>query len=246
MKFFGGSSSSNTNNSTNNKKTSSKKQTPTIGPNDRQDSTNFPHSEPVSPSKPTTTTKSSTKRSSRPNSHVEPTPKSPLRANRLSRHATEPSISSRKAKFDPHTHPLNLPPEERKRLSELSQSAMSGSNSMDIDREVPNGGPSTPPPQNSSSQSNFSVPVANGTTNGAANGAANGDGPRDPPTPPPHKSNPSSPVPTPQEDAESYKAAGNRFFKDKNYSKAIEQYSKGMRHIVLCNHHRQVLIVLLL
>jgi hypothetical protein len=50
------------------------------------------------------------------------------------------------------------------------------------------------------------------------------------PAPPPHKSNPSSPIPSPLEDAESCKTAGNRLFKEKNYAKAIEQYSKGMRH----------------
>ena len=93
---------------------------------------------------------------------------------------------------------------------------------MDIDREPVNGSPaaSTPPPQNPSAQTNFSVPITNGHTRDQA------------PTPPPHKSNPSSPVPTQEDDAESYKAAGNRFLKDRNYTKAIEQYSKGM---ILCS-----------
>lgn len=91
---------------------------------------------------------------------------------------------------------------------------------MDIDREPVNGGASSPPPQSdkSSAQANFSVPIPNG-----ANGTTNGDAP----APPPHGSNPSSPTPTAKDDAEAYKAAGNRLFKEKNYDKAIEQYTKG-------------------
>lgn len=89
---------------------------------------------------------------------------------------------------------------------------------MDIDREPVNGAssPASQPQSNPSAQANFSVPIPNGTHH------------NDAPAPPPHRSNPSSPVPTALDDAEAYKAAGNRFFKDKNYTKAIEQYSKGM------------------
>jgi DnaJ family protein C protein 7 len=94
---------------------------------------------------------------------------------------------------------------------------------MDIDPEPPasNGtsnGTSTPPPA-ASAQTNFAVPIPNGTTHDQEEAA---------PAPPPHKSNPSSPQPTPADEAEAYKAAGNRFFKEKNYTKAIEQYSKGI------------------
>lgn len=89
---------------------------------------------------------------------------------------------------------------------------MSGRNSMDIDQEPVNGAS----PQTPKKQTNFSVPIPNGSSHDGA------------PAPPPHRSNPSSPIPTPEEDAESYKAAGNRFFKEKNYSKAIEQYSKAV------------------
>jgi DnaJ family protein C protein 7 len=92
------------------------------------------------------------------------------------------------------------------------------SDQMDIDREPVNGAssPASRSQNNSSAQTNFSVPITNGNHHSEA------------PAPPPHRSNPSSPVPTPQDDAESYKAAGNKFFKEKNYTKAIEQYSKGM------------------
>lgn len=211
MKFFGGS-----------KKPNLKKPYEDESPDDRDDFPH-PHTEPSSPAKSPTKspTKSPSKRSSRPASYVEPKP-SRSSSSRLSRHSTDPGhSSSRRSKVDPNTHPLNLPPEERKRLSALATSAMNGRNSssMDIDREPVNG-TSTPPPQNA--QANFSVPIPNGT--GKRDGA---------PTPPPHKSNPSSPTPTPLEDAESYKAAGNRFFKERNYTKAIEQYSKGM-HCCIC------------
>lgn len=101
-------------------------------------------------------------------------------------------------------------------------SGSNNSNSMDIDSEPATNGAaqassSGSPKNNASAQANFSVPIPNGTSGG--DGA---------PAPPPHKPNPSSPVTTAEEDAESYKAAGNRHFKEKNYPKAIEQYSKGM------------------
>lgn len=73
----------------------------------------------------------------------------------------------------------------------------------------------SPKPQSTPS---FTVPVANGV-----HGSAKDDAP----VPPPHKSSPASPVSTPVDEAEAYKAAGNKFFKDKEYKKAIEQYSKG-------------------
>lgn len=221
MKFFGGSS---------NKKPSTKKQNSSSSSasrdyyafEDPRDS-HHPRSEPSSPTK--SSAKSPAKKSSSSNrnsSHLDSGGHTKSKTSRLSRHSTDPgSSSSRRSKFDPDTHPLNLPPEERRRLSSLAQSAMSGSNSMDIDREPVNGGASSPPPQNdkSSAQANFSVPISNGT-----NGHTNGDAP----APPPHGSNPSSPTPTSKDDAEAYKAAGNRLFKEKNYAKAIEQYTKGM------------------
>ena len=192
------------------KKPSSKKHpsTPSVDV-DRDDSHRL-RSEPPSPQK--SSPKSSPKKSSRPSSRIDT--KSSSRPSRGSRHSTDPGSSSRRSKIDPDTHPLNLPPDERKRLSELSNSAMSDHNSMDIDQEPVDSAPSTPP-QTSSAQTNFAVPIPNGTTH------------EDVPAPPPHRSNPSSPAPNPEEDAEAYKAAGNRFFKEKNYGKAIEQYSKG-------------------
>ena len=91
---------------------------------------------------------------------------------------------------------------------------------MDIDSEPQNGTPTSPQPQ-SNMPGAFEPPKTNGTN-------VNGEGP----APPPHKSNPTSPVPaaapTPEE-AEAFKAAGNKFYKAKEYKKAIEEYTKGVQ-----------------
>ncbi|KAH6606837.1 dnaj domain containing, partial [Trichoderma cornu-damae] len=194
-----------------------------------------PTPKPPPPPPPPSSSSSSTspaKKSSRPASHHKDAKSSSAsRSSRLSRHSTDAGFSPssrRGSKYDPDTHPLNLPPEERerKRLSAMSSASLNR-NSMDVDPQPVNGAASPPPPPKSSSnpsaQKNFAVPIPNGSM--TPNGSMDND---EAPTPPPHKSNPSSPIPTPVEDAESYKTAGNRFFKEKNYSKAIEQYSKAV------------------
>lgn len=102
------------------------------------------------------------------------------------------------------------------------------SDPMDIDTDAQNGAgaPSaTSPPPQASMPGAFEVPKVNGNVSGSA--SPNGDAP---PAPPPHKSNPTSPVnvaPTPEE-AEAFKLAGNKFYKNKEYRKAIDEYTKGM------------------
>jgi DnaJ family protein C protein 7 len=199
---------------------------------------------PASPTK--SPTKSSTSRSpskkaaaQRPESPSSREAKSsqPRSSRSFARHSSDTSSSSRKQKkIDPDTHPLNLPPEQRKRLSALS--AMSDRNSMDVDKEPVNGGtPSSPPPQphpqaqsspqkkpSAPTQSNsFMVPVTNGQ-DASVNGAAA----ERVPTPPPHRSQPSSPVQNAAEEAESLKNEGNKFFKMKDYARAIDFYSKAV------------------
>lgn len=167
-------------------------------------------------------------------------PASPGRAqrdqpkSRSSRSFGRHSTDARRGKADLNTHPLNLPPDEIKRLSALS--AMSDRNSfdkMDVDKEnaaQPSSSssshpsssarpPSSPPPPQP--QKSFSVPI-NSPTNGAKP-EANGEGP----APPPHRSNPSSPVPSDAEQAENYKSLGNKSFKERQYKKAIKEYSQG-------------------
>jgi DnaJ family protein C protein 7 len=46
------------------------------------------------------------------------------------------------------------------------------------------------------------------------------------PTPPPHQPNSSS-----ADEADSFKLAGNKFFKDGNYYRAIQEYNKGMHFL---------------
>lgn len=93
---------------------------------------------------------------------------------------------------------------------------------MDVDREPSAAPPSSPPAQQSQSN-NFTVPVSS-PTNGRKTPPTNGDGP----VPPPHRSNPSSPVRSTADEAEEFKNAGNKYFKEKDYKNAIVQYSKGM------------------
>ncbi|TVY56005.1 DnaJ-like protein subfamily C member 7-like protein, partial [Lachnellula suecica] len=100
---------------------------------------------------------------------------------------------------------------------------------MDIDSETPSAAPSSPPPQAAKMPGGFDTPKTNGAgANANANGtSANGEGP----VPPPHRSNPASPVaaaaPTPEE-AEAFKNAGNKYYKAKEYKKAIEEYTKAV------------------
>lgn len=109
---------------------------------------------------------------------------------------------------------------------------------MDVESDGQNASPTSPPLQtsvNSVNSANSANSVPGALESPKVNGkpaspppppAANGEGP----VPPPHKSTPTSPAaaspPTP-EDAELFKAAGNRFYKAKDYRKAIEEYTKG-------------------
>jgi len=213
---------------------------------DDENSGFYDSSQPSSPTKSPTkssgsrspTKKASSQRPASPNSR-DSKPQSPRTSRPFARHPTD---AGRRKKIDPDTHPLNLPPEQRKRLSELS--AMSARNSMDVDKEPVNGGvsggvnggkPSSPPPQPPpqyqqprpsnppSHQTSFTVPVTNGTdasTNGVADEAV--------PAPPPHRSQPSSPVQSEAEQAESFKNDGNKFFKAGDYTHAIEFYTKAV------------------
>ena len=88
-------------------------------------------------------------------------------------------------------HPLNLPPDELRRLSAMAAARDESVNAMDIDPKSP----------------------SNGVNGGGATEKS--------PTPPPHRSSSGA------ADADSFKLAGNKFFKDKNYTRAVEEFSKG-------------------
>lgn len=116
-------------------------------------------------------------------------------------------------------HPLNLHPDELRRLS----SRMSVPNSP---------GPATPVQQENgvsgepmeTTPAPESVPGGFPSTNGV-NGEESGEDQA--PAPPPHKS-PRSPPPQKEEvDAEACKAAGNKFYKAGQYERAIAEYTKG-------------------
>ncbi|KAK8055984.1 small glutamine-rich tetratricopeptide repeat-containing protein A [Apiospora rasikravindrae] len=140
------------------------------------------------------------------------------------------SFSSRRNKTDPNTHPLNLHPDEYKRLSALSaMSDRSSFDKMDVDREASAAPPSSPPaakPQ-PAPKKKVTVPISIPSNTNGTKEPTNDEGP----APPPHRSNPSSPVPTTEDEAESYKAAGNKFFKERDYRNAIIQYSRAVELI---------------
>ena len=84
--------------------------------------------------------------------------------------------------------------------------------------------PVVPSSSSSPSMAAGAFPTPNGVDHGMEN--VNSDGS---PVPPPHRvpAEPPQP-PKPTIDAEAFKAAGNKFFKMRDYDKAIREYSKGM------------------
>jgi DnaJ family protein C protein 7 len=137
-------------------------------------------------------------------------------SSRSSRSFPKPGRNSARTLFDPNTtHPLNLPPEQLRRLSALSNM----SDPIEVDTPDGHNGTASPPPQ--------AIPSSFDTSKTTSGTAANEAGP----APPPHKSDPSSPsgkaAPT-SEEAEAFKVAGNKFYKTKEYKKAIDEYTKGI------------------
>lgn len=129
-------------------------------------------------------------------------PDSPRTTTSSSSKSSHRKSSSAASKYDPDSHPLNLPPEELRRLSHLSRLHINSQAAMADDETTASAAPQT-----------------NGTAAAATNGADKDSAP----APPPHK-DPTSPPPV---DAEACKAAGNKFFKAREYAKAIQEYTKG-------------------
>jgi DnaJ family protein C protein 7 len=133
-----------------------------------------------------------------------------------------PKPSSSRRTEDPDTHPLNLPLDQlQKRLSAMS--AKSDATDVDAEGQSSMPGAFETPKKNEVNEAK----EVNGTNGTHDESDADTEGPE----PPPHKSNSSSPVqdaaPTPEQ-AEEFKAAGNKFYKAKEYKKAIEEYTKGI------------------
>lgn len=197
-----------------------------------------PRSKPVTPSnKSASTTKKST-----PLAAASPTSNSNYTTDQKRSSRSYPRTSSdlkssssrkKKNKLDLDTHPLNLHPDEYKRLSALS--AMSARDSVDrMDVDPPNDATSAPSsPSSQSQRKQSSTPPSDPAESAAtapAEPATNGDtSPKteDAPAPPPHTTDPNSPPPTTADEAEVFKVLGNKFFKEKNYKRAIEEYTKG-------------------
>lgn len=115
------------------------------------------------------------------------------------------SRSSHRTHYSRDTHPLNLPPEERERR----RSAMSSDGEQDEEMYQ------------------MDVDSDTSATHQQPNGISdhdqmNGD---DSPIPPPHKT--PSPPPKPAYDPEACKATGNKYFKAKDYTRAVQEYTKG-------------------
>jgi DnaJ homolog subfamily C member 7 len=137
----------------------------------------------------------------------------------------------KKEKDNRDSHPLNLPPDELRRLS-ASMAAQEGArDAMDIDSNgpVPSQNPESPSTPLKMTPGAFPE-NANGAEYGV-NGVNGDHGDEKSPTPPPHRV-PMAEKPT--VDAEAAKAAGNKFFKAKDYSRAIAEYTKGQYNAFLC------------
>ena len=119
----------------------------------------------------------------------------------------------KKSKLDLDSHPLNLPPDELRRLSAaMAREEARNSTPMDLDIDQPTtNGASEPATPSNDAPGAFPEVDANGVS----------DRDEKSPTPPPHR------VPPPKVDAEACKAAGNKYFKAKDYERAIQEYSKG-------------------
>lgn len=145
-----------------------------------------------------------------------PTEPSPAAAFPESPHRTRQRPRRSPTKSNTAEHPLNLPPEQLRRYSAWSTAATQTPSSyrrapkMDGADTARSGSPPAP-----------ATPTTNGLNGHAEHEQA--------PVPPPHKDNsgpPSTPA-SPGVDAEVCKAAGNKFFKAREWKKAIEEYSKG-------------------
>lgn len=98
---------------------------------------------------------------------------------------------------------------------------------MDLDKDTPAPPPSSPPP--AQQQASFTLPVNSPPTNGVKKGSGEEEGDEPAPPPPAHRSNPSSPVPSDAEAAEAHKADGNKFFKQRDFSRAIAEYTSAIQ-----------------
>lgn len=145
------------------------------------------------------------------------------------KHDKDRDKEKRKSKHDPNTHPLNLPPDQLRQLFTAQmarQEAEANRSSMSMDRDTPDAseqnfvnGSSPPVTPSKEAPGAFPEHPSDHSTNGTSNASDERS-----PTPPPHRV-------TPQKvDPEACKASGNKFFKARDYERAIAEYTKGMAH----------------
>lgn len=181
---------------------------------------------------PSTTPAASPSKASLSSSPEKKSQKSPHKVKDRERRSGSYSSTKRSSKYDRDSHPLNLPPDELRRLSSSAMSAMADQQPMDIDRDS-TASPTPAPSSPAAAQIPNPLSKPNGT---------NGDDSK--PAPPPHRYTTSPPpqsanyAATPEDasppaqpptiDAEEYKAAGNKFFKIKDYPAAIKEYTRAI------------------
>ncbi|KAK4507614.1 hypothetical protein PRZ48_001349 [Zasmidium cellare] len=143
-----------------------------------------------------------------------------------------PRSSKSFSRSNPYEHPLNLPPDELRRLSALSASMSSPRDSREEGGVPIHSDPmeTTPAPE---------TPGAFPQSNGVNGEHQNDEDQENRPTPPPHRT-PTSPQPQPEKsdkpekpeireaEAEAYKAAGNKLYKAGQYGSAIDEYTKAI------------------
>jgi DnaJ homolog subfamily C member 7 len=165
------------------------------------------------------------------------TPASSMPKTKSPSKASSPKKSDKKkssTKYDEHTHPLNLPPDQlRAHLAHMARQEAESAERMSIDREVPADEKDSSIPNGSSQPATPSkeAPGAfpNTSTDDVTTNGASGHDEERSPTPPPHKV-----PPAPKVDPEACKAAGNKFFKAKDYDRAVQEYTKGRdKHCML-------------
>ncbi|KAL9600547.1 MAG: hypothetical protein Q9219_003093 [cf. Caloplaca sp. 3 TL-2023] len=150
---------------------------------------------------------------------VSKSPTKPARESDLrNQHRKSTPRSNSKSVFSADTHPLNLPPDEREKRRSAMSAPSDPPTPMDVDQsDDTSSAASTPPPVAPSHH-----PDANG---------ANDDSDLErttSPIPPPHRFvPPTSPPPKPAMDPEACKVLGNKYYKNKDFVKAIAEYTKG-------------------
>ncbi|GAD94995.1 DnaJ domain protein [Paecilomyces variotii No. 5] len=166
-----------------------------------------PPSSPESPRKPSSTASSPRKS---PTKSVRSSHRDYFQHSRSSSTTSKRSFtisrrySSARDIRDPDSHPLNLPPDELRRLTAMAAREDARS-SMDVE-------------ESPSSSTTAPVTSPSGETTNGANSAQEDRSP----TPPPHRSSPPAP------DAESFKLAGNKFYKAGDYDRAVQEYNKAI------------------